>query len=452
MTLTRRHLVASALLAPFSARAEDDGFVMLEAREASLPLSPAPALETPVWGFNGLVPGPLLRIKKGAELKVRLVNKLAQPTSLHFQGVRGPNAMDGVAGLTQAAVAPGASFDYRFTPADAGTFCYRPGVAEVAAEQNARGLYGLLVVDEAEPPAVDLDLPLVIADWRLDAKGGISGPFPDPTAAAGAGRVGDLVTVNSAAMPLVVPLRPGARARLRFHNACGSQLMALMFRDIRAFVIAVDGQPCDPFEPLHSTLPLAPGTRFDIIVDIFPRGTPGPAVVLRGGGLRGDPQESDRDLVAFHATDEAPLEPRPVFPGLTLNPLLPPEIHLEKAKRLDIVIEGPGKIFPRLWSLNGGAGAVGGKPLFSVKKGEPVTLGFVNRTPVVQCLRVHGHVMRVLHLLDDGWEPYWRDTVTVAPGKTSRVAFIADNPGKWLVESAIFDHAAAGARAWFEVA
>ena len=66
-----------------------------------------------------------------------------------------------------------------------------------------------------------------------------------------------------------------------------------------------------------------------------------------------------------------------------------------------------------------------------MKRGTPVSLGFVNKTLVTQNIRVHGHVVRLLHDLDDGWEPYWRNAVIVAEGRTKRVAFVADNPGKW---------------------
>ena len=105
------HTLASVLALP--ARAEppspQDGFRVLEVREGKLSLLPEPASQTAVWSYNGEVPGPLLRFKKDEEVKVRLVNKLAQPASLNWHGVRIVNAMDGVAGLTQEPVPPGDS-------------------------------------------------------------------------------------------------------------------------------------------------------------------------------------------------------------------------------------------------------------------------------------------------------------------------------------------------------
>jgi FtsP/CotA-like multicopper oxidase with cupredoxin domain len=92
-----------------------------------------------------------------------------------------------------------------------------------------------------------------------------------------------------------------------------------------------------------------------------------------------------------------------------------------------------------------------GAPLLSVKRGSVVSLGFVNRSQVNQAMRLHGHVMRQLHLMDDGWEPYWRDSVIVPAGRTVRVAFVADNPGRWRIGSGIMAHAAGGMSGFFEV-
>ena len=80
-----------------------------------------------------------------------------------------------------------------------------------------------------------------------------------------------------------------------------------------------------------------------------------------------------------------------------------------------------------------------------------MSFGLVNKSLFPQVIHIQGHVVRLLHDLDDGWEPYWRDSVIVPPLRTKHVAFVADNPGKWLVASAIMDHFANGLAAWFEV-
>ena len=170
------------------------GLRTLEARPGKTPLSGARA--TGVLGFDGTTPGPVLRYRQGDELAMRFVNRLDRPATIHWHGLRGDNAMEGVAPLTQAPVAPGASFDYRRKLDDPGLFCYRPSVYGATPELVGRGLKGLLLVDERTPLQADADLLLVLDDWLLDDAGQVIGGFDDPAAARGAGRIGSLVCVN----------------------------------------------------------------------------------------------------------------------------------------------------------------------------------------------------------------------------------------------------------------
>ena len=454
MLFTRREIVANALLLPTFAQAQapDGSFRTIEARTATHRIAPEPLDATPVWTFEGSVPGPILRVKKGDELRLRLINKLTQSTAIHWQGVRIANAMDGVAGLTQPPIAPGASFDYRFTPPDSGTFFYRPSAWPYAAEQKGRGLYGMLIVDEAEPAAVDHEIVLVLDDWRLDDKAVITGDFLAAADVSGEGRIGSTLTVNTAAPAQTMKFEPGARVRLRLLNACSARMAGIIFENANPQVIAIDGQPCDAFSPIRNIVPVGPGARFDLVLNLPAKAGEEARILLRGGGLRADQTgETDQPLLILQADGEA-RPARPAFPGLGANPLLPPEIKLQNARRLDLTIEASESKDPRqAWTINGVSGSPQVKPLFSAPRGQPVSLGFFNRTKVAQTLHLHGHHMRVLHLLDDGWEPYWRDSVIIAPGRTVRVAFLADNPGKWMLESTILEHAMSGVSAWFEV-
>lgn len=472
-----------ATVVPLPIRAEAakpapaDGFTVLEARHGVIRIAPAPAAETAIWGYAGQVPGPLLRVRKGEEVKVRLVNKLDQPTSLTWHGVRIVNAMDGVAGLTQNPVQPGASFDYRFTPPDSGLYWYHPHVWPVSAEQIGRGLYGVLIVDEPEPPEVDGDKLIVIDDWSLDEKGSIKGDFLDTEQALHAGRIGPLVTVNTAPGPLKMEARPGARLRLRLLNACGARIALVTFTGMRPTVIAIDGQPSEIFQPARATIPIGPGSRFETVVDLPPELGKEASLILRGE------TEPDRTLMMLTTKGE-PFSTRPAVAKLPDNLLLPTRIPLEKSLKRDLVIGGGAKVMSardasvpnnvtdaakpapnrgasstrqatapqRLWTLGGVASdGFSAKPLFTVRRGHAVTLAFINRTELAQQMHIHGHVMRLLHDLDDGWDPFWRDSVLLAPGKTKHVAFVADNPGKWTIESLILDRQVTGLAAWFDV-
>src|SRR4051794_27240158 len=183
-----------------------DGFRLLRAR----------ALPSTGLGYDGVAPGPTLRVRRGDELRVRLVNDLTGPTSVHWHGLRLPNAMDGVPQLTQPAVAPGASFDYRFRPPDAGTFWYRP--AGNAAAQVGRGLRGALIVDELAPVAVDRDVMMLFEDW----------PAAD-----------GIVTVNGAPS-IELAVRPNERLRLRIIHAALARTLALRLERHAAMVMAID--------------------------------------------------------------------------------------------------------------------------------------------------------------------------------------------------------------------
>ena len=229
----------------------------LTAGPARLTLRADGSMPVDGFAFNGLMPGPLLRLPLGTELVAKVANHTPKPFTLHWQGLRLPNAMDGAANLTQAPIAPNESFTYRFTPPDSGLFAYRPGQLATAQELQGHGLFGLLIVDEPNPPVVDRDLAVVLSDWS-------AGPKPAPNASP----EGRLLAVNSALAPQVVQAAPGARLRLRLCNASTDMVMVVAFEDLTATIIAVDGQPCPAFEAVRNTLPLAPGARFDVLVDL----------------------------------------------------------------------------------------------------------------------------------------------------------------------------------------
>ena len=432
---------------PVPPRVAADGFRLLDAAPTSAQIAPIPAPPTAALGYEGATPGPLLRFRKGEELKIRLTNRLSESTSLCWPGLRIANAMAGISGLTQTPVKPGASFDYRFTPPDSGFNFYRPHAGAATPGQIERGLYGPIVVDEASPPQCDLEAIVALADWNLDDKGQVRDDLLASVAARGAGHLGGLLAANNGVTPLALSAAPGARVRLRLVNAANARIMAIGVEGVKPLIIALDGQPAEPFQPLRNVFPMGPQARFDMLFDMPRDGTPVRFILIGGAGAP-IPGEADRPLITFAATGD-PLAQRPPLAGLPANPSLPVEIDLQRAKRVDMTIAGGGGA---PFSINGATlrdWPV--KPLFAIARGGPVTLGIVNNTPVTQAIRLYGHFMRLLHAMDDGWEPYWRDNVLIASGKTSHVAFVADNPGRWPIESTIAEHQAAGVMTMFSV-
>ena len=211
--------------------------------------------DTDVWAYNGTAPGPLLRLRQGEPTRIVVENRLNQVTTVHWHGIRVPNTMDGVPGVTQPPIKPSESFVYEFTPPDAGTFWYHPHANSL--EQLGRGLAGPIIVEEREPPRVDRDILWFLQDWRLAEDAQIAPGFGNPMEAAMSGRVGNTVTLNGRVSENE-PARAGERVRLRLVNACVARMMALRFEGHRPMVVAIDGQPCEPHEPDGGRILLGP--------------------------------------------------------------------------------------------------------------------------------------------------------------------------------------------------
>ncbi len=403
-------------------------------------------------GYGGVLPGgaprsgPIFRVKKDSAVRVRLTNNLSEATTLDWHGMRLPNALAFPTGLKGAALAPGHSSETTLRPGDSGSYWFHAGLVPGLTDQTARGLAGLLIVEEPAPPAVDQDKVMFLTDASPAQKAGSV-----PGAASLAASKNTLINGRVALETDILP--PGARLRLRIVNGSTQQAQVVSFEGSRPLVIAIDGQPSELFAPLNNAVPVGPGARFDIMVDL-PRASGAQfSVLLRGPAS--SPSQADQPIYRA-TTDGAPAAERPAIALLPPNPALPRYIPLEHSVRATMSIErhsGPtAPSSAAAWTVNGIGGlADQKKPLFSVKRNTPVTLAFQNRSRELIAIRLHGHVMRLLHAMDDGWEPYWRDSVLVPPGVTHHAAFLADNPGQWPLDSAFFEQAAGGLRTWFEV-
>jgi FtsP/CotA-like multicopper oxidase with cupredoxin domain len=356
-------------------------------------------------GYDGLIPGPALQVRRGEEVRVRLVNGLSEPTALHWHGVRLANAMDGAPPLTQAPVAPGESFNYRFVAPDAGTYWYHP------PRPMRHGLYGVLVVTEAEPVDIDRDVTLIFDQ-------GTAGPDAAP------------ITVNGKSQ-FEIRAHRNERLRLRLLNASAAGILALHIEGLRTFMMATDGEPAEPFAARGGRLALGPGNRIDVFVDCtLEPGASTPVVA--------DFADAPIPIARIVCEDGPPSrpaprqDPQPVPP----NPL-PERMDFVGALRFGVTIgKDPAK------------DAKNTSPLFSIKRDRTAVIAFSNPTGENCFIHLHGHHFRLLDALDDGWKPFWLDSLPIAPQTDCRIAFVADNPGKWLIEGLAKDGAA---ESWFEV-
>jgi len=414
---------------------------------------------TDVWAYNVQVPGPVLRTQQGKPMRIIVQNKLDQDTTVHWHGIRLPNAMDGVPGLTQPPIKSGDSFVYEFTPPDAGTFWYHPHANSL--QQLGRGLAGALIVEEPEPVAVDRDVLWMLTDWRLRPDGKIAAGFGNIMDAGMAGRVGNTVTLNGT-VPTEQSVRAGERLRLRLVNGALARIMALRFEGHRPVIIAIDGQPCEPHEPADGYLFLGPAMRIDVMIDM--RGDPGRRYAVTddfydGLGYR---------LTYLSYEQGTPLRSHPLDAPLQLprNPM--PEPDLATAEHHDILVQGgmmgggmmagmggmngmavPGMNGGAMWAINGmsmtGDGQAGMPPLMTLQRGKSYVLTMRNQTAWWHPMHLHGHSFRVLSR-NGSPVPHrqWGDTVLVSPRETVACAFVADNPGDWMLHCHVMDHQVSG--------
>ena len=466
--ITRRRFIQGASAAGFSlgqssriARADDTSAapIVLRPGLGRAQLLPATSPDTAVWCFNGSVPGPEIRIRQGEKVRLTVENHLAEDTTVHWHGIRLPNAMDGVPGLTQSPIKPGESFVYEFTPPDAGTFWYHPH--SDGLQQLGRGLAGVLIVEEREPVAVDRDIVWMLQDWRLNSEKQIAAGFGGAMDAVMSGRVGNLVTLNGSVSG-DQPVRARERIRLRLINGALARIMALRFEGHRPLVVATDGQPCEPYEPEDGRLLLGPAMRIDVMLEL--QGEPGRRYAVVDDYY----PDLSYNLTSLAYANDPPLRPAPLGAPFVLprNPL--PEPDTANADRFEVHLQGgmagggalkglgglngvmtPGMDGGAAWAINGmsmtGDGQMGAAPLFTLTRGRSIVLTMHNETAWWHPMHLHGFSFRVL-TKNGASVPHhqWGDTVLLAPRDVFECAFVADNPGDWMLHCHVADHQMAG--------
>lgn len=415
--------------------------------------------EVATWTYDGQLPAAPLRATVGDLLRVRLINDLPQPTTVHWHGLALRNDMDGVPDLTMPAVAPGAGFDYAFTVAHPGTYWFHPHVGP----QLDTGLYAPLIVDDpAEPGRYDDEVIVVLDDWtdgwadspdailakaRRDGMGSMdmgdmngdstgsggmgSGGMGMPTAADPLGSdTGDvrypahLINGRLPAAPHVVTARPGQRLRLRLINAGADTAYRFAVGGHRLTVTHTDGFAVEPVTV--DTLIIGMGERYDLLltagdgvfpITAVPEGKPDPAAyaLLRtGSGTR--PAAGIRPAELTRQRLEYPmLQATPTAALSTRTP--------DRELVMTLTMADGG----RQWLINGKAYAQH-DPL-PVRSGERVRLTIDNQSMMFHPMHLHGHTFAVAGTDGRGFR---KDTVNVLPMQQLSVDFDADNPGQWL--------------------
>jgi FtsP/CotA-like multicopper oxidase with cupredoxin domain len=421
--LDRRELVTglgAAVLSsalPRITAAQGRPSLMLQAQAGVIALRPGEG-DTPIWSLLG--PAPDISLKRGDELTITVANELPVAATLNWHGLDGVQAAEPLA--ARVPLSPGARETLEIPLRHAGSFMWD---LRLLGDGKARPLPArALVVKESEPVPVDRDQVFLIEDWRVKPDGTAIAPGIDPKDTM------PIYTVNGRITP-EIPTHTNERLRFRFINGCQRNVIALKIEGHEVRVMAIDSLPAEPFLARGGALVLAPGSRVDAFIDATaPPGSSSP-ILLHDG-------KEARPIARLVAPREPPLRDAalPAPPPLPSNGL-PNRLDLKNALRVDLTLGGSqaGWVAP-------GSFANSAAPVFRAKAGRTVVLALSNRGDLSEVFHLHGHHFRLLDRLDDGWKPFWLDTLAIEPGQTQRIALSAEYPGRWLVETMATDWAA----------
>lgn len=442
------------LLAPARATGARETF-LLAASAGEVRIERDQQTATRVMYYNQSIPGPVIRIPQGRESVIRFRNRLDEPSTVHWHGLRIDNAMDGVPDVTQAPVLPGEEFEYRLTPPDAGTYWYHSHLR--SWYQLALGLAGVMVVEETDPPRVDRDLVLAIDDWRLDeAMQMDTDSFGSMRDWSHGGRLGNYLTANGKS-ETTFEVESGERVRLRLVNTANARIMNLVLEARQMSIVALDGQPVKPHAPDSGRIRLAPGQRCDLIVDMVEDpGHRSPIEVVIG--------EYAYEVARFAYGPGVKRDQLPDTPiALPDNPANRVRLPVS-FRHVPMLMQGGAMggmrsaIYQgremnlrelvghsKVWAINGVVD-MPEEPLFQVERGTAISLDVVNDNGWPHAMHIHGH-----HFIDDRNPGIWRDTTLFERGEKGAMQFVADNPGKWLIHCHMAEHMAGGMVTWFQV-
>lgn len=278
--------------------------------------------------------------------------------------------------------------------------------------------------------------------------------------AAHAGRMGNWFTVNGESRPhLVAPA--GRRLRLRLLNCANARVMNLQVKGAEPHILALDGQPLGKPRVLGTEpLQLGPGGRADLLIrrateqitlaNVNQANEPLEVAYIDREGAQDEKDTSD---IAALPTNGLPqtmdvsgvTARKLVMEGGAMGGLTGAKLRGRDVDMREMVQNGMA------WAFNGVAG-ITEEPFANLKLGETAVFDFINKTAWPHAMHLHGHHMLPV-MIDD--KPLitqdWRDTAVVAANSTMRVAFVADNPGKWMLHCHMLEHQAAGMMTWVNV-
>lgn len=418
------------------------------------------------WAYNGVAPGPEIRVTEGDTLRVTVKNRLQEGTTIHWHGVPLVNPMDGVPDVTQPAIKPGQDFVYEFVAPAAGTYLYHSH----AGLQLDRGLYGPLIIEPAkETMKYDQEFVLVLDDW-LDGLPGIGTPEKAmKQLIAGGDRMGNMNANNGGGMggmdgmngmdampgmsgmdgmpkqtppdllyplylmngkggdaPLELSVKKGDKARIRIINASASSIYRVALQGHRLTVTHTDGQPVEPVEV--DALRIGMGERYDVLVSANNPGLWQLAAQVEGT------MKGVRALVRYKGSS-GQTPPATFLPPEMMRLVLQykmlkaaPELVVPPSRTPDqlVPLQLSGGMGQYVWKINNQVFPKA--DLIKVARNGLVRFQFESMSMMPHPMHLHGHFFQVDN--GTGRGPL-KDTVMVDPKQKFNINWVANNPGAW---------------------
>lgn len=381
------------------------------------------------WTFNGQAPGPTLRAQQGDLMIVHIVNHLNFGISVHWHGIDVPNSEDGVAGLTQDAIKPGQTYTYRFIVDEPGTYWYHSH--QFGYEETVGGLFGMLIVDPKTPTIhADVDYSVALHEWN-----GTDGQ--------------SIFSINDSTQTLNKIARPGQWVRLRVVETSNTDtgdphLFTLLGAPFQ--VVSTDGHDVNAPQWLTETpIPIGTAQRYDLFFQMPTKGT----VALVTSNPE-DYQHYQKAPAIVFGQGNVPSKLPSVkswFDLTTYGQPLPNQLTLQSHFDVNSTIVLDNQMGTSLgrsgmtYTMNGRVFPYTG--MIMVKEGQLVKIHFQNNSDLYHPIHLHGHIFTVL--AHNGrpltGSPIRLDTVLVPPHSNYDIAFVANNPGLWMIHCHNFLHA-----------
>jgi FtsP/CotA-like multicopper oxidase with cupredoxin domain len=396
--------------------------------------------EITAWGFNEMIPGPMLKADKGDRLVIKVLNNLSEPTVIHWHGIQLPAEMDGTDSV-QTPIAPGEEFEYNFIVPDAGTFWYHSHQNETV--QMERGVYGSLIVTDPQDPMVDDEKVFMIDDMKLTSSNDFKkGNSISRWIERHDGREGNTLLINGKENSQVT-MNAGQIERWRFINSSSARYFRLYLGGKRFKILATDGGLIE--KPQEVTeLMLVPGERTDILVGPFAEGEQflveslpyNRMTMLKSGRKKfGEVRVlQSKESIYQTATVRSiqPLASQHAIPNRKIKFSVGPSLK----NGIDFLVNGETHASDE-----------------PVKVGELQVWEVSNTSLMDHPFHLHGFFFQVLEI--NGKAPAfvsWKDTVNLPPRSKVKIAWIPDDrPGHWMYHCHILEHHEAGMMGHFEV-